>query len=37
MTIASLHCPGFGFAALPEMAFRQTPEQWRFESLGLAE
>jgi hypothetical protein len=37
MEIASLHCPGFGFAVLPEMSLRQPADQWRFESLDLAE
>ena len=37
MEISSLQCPGFGFAVLPDMSLRQTPDQWRFESLGLSE
>ncbi len=37
MEIASLDCPGFGFAVMPDMALRQPPDLWRFESLGLAE
>ena len=37
MEIASLDCPGFGFAALPDMSARQPADAWRFESLGLAE
>ena len=37
MEIASLDCPGFGFAVLPEMALRQPADRWQFESLGLVE
>ena len=37
MQLASLDCPGFGFAVLPEMSLRQSVEQWNFDSLGLAE
>ena len=37
MEIASLECPGFGFAVLPQMSLRQPADQWRFESLDLAE
>jgi hypothetical protein len=37
MQIASLHCPGFGFAVLPDMSQRQPADEWRFESLGLVE
>ncbi len=33
--IGSLQCPGFGFAALPEMSALQSPQQWQFSSLGL--
>ncbi len=37
MEIASLDCPGFGFAVLPRMSLRQPVERWNFDSLGLAE
>jgi L-alanine-DL-glutamate epimerase-like enolase superfamily enzyme len=37
MQIASLNCPGSGFAALPDMALRQPADEWRFDSLGLKE
>jgi hypothetical protein len=37
MEIASLQCPGCGFAVLPNMSLRQPADQWQFESLGLAE
>ena len=33
--IASLQCPGTGFAALPDMETMQTAEDWSFASLGL--
>ena len=33
--IASLQCPGFGFAVEPDMESMATPESWSFESLGL--
>ena len=33
--IGSLHCPGFGFAATPDLAAMTAADQWQFESLGL--
>jgi hypothetical protein len=33
--IASLQCPGFGFAVEPDMATMQSPAEWDFASLGL--
>ena len=33
--IGSLQCQGFGFAVIPDMTSRETPQQWSFESLGL--
>jgi len=33
--IGSLHGPGFGFAALPDMESMQSPSQWQYSSLGL--
>lgn len=35
--IDSLHAPGFGFSALPDMNLRQPAETWDFNSLGLEE
>ncbi len=34
--IASLHCPGFGFAVVPDIDSMTPAEEWRFETLGLA-
>ncbi len=33
--IASLHCPGFGFAVVPDMDAMTPAEEWRFKTLGL--
>lgn len=33
--IASLERPGYGFSVPPNMAARQAPTQWSFDSLGL--
>jgi len=33
--IASLHCPGFGFAVEPDLRDYQAPGDWEFASLGL--
>jgi hypothetical protein len=33
--IASLHCPGFGFAIEPDMEAMESPEQWEYASLGF--
>ncbi|MEQ8791488.1 MAG: hypothetical protein RIC55_34815 [Pirellulaceae bacterium] len=33
--IASLQCPGFGFAVLPDLDRMQSPDQWDFASLGV--
>ncbi len=32
--IGSLQCVGFGFAVEPDFATMQSPDDWRFESLG---
>jgi len=33
--IASLQCPGFGFAVEPDMAAMQSPDEWQYASLGI--
>jgi hypothetical protein len=35
--IASLHCPGFGFAVQPDIDAMTPADEWRFETLGLPE
>jgi hypothetical protein len=35
LEIGSLQCVGFGFAIEPDMASMESPETWRFESLGI--
>jgi len=35
--IGSLHGPGFGFGALPDMEAMQSLDQWQYSSLGLEE
>lgn len=35
--ISSLQCPGFGFSTVPDVGRMESPEAWRFESLGIAE
>jgi hypothetical protein len=35
--LASLQCPGFGFVVVPDMDSMQSPSEWTYESLGLAE
>lgn len=35
--IGSLQCPGFGFSVLPDWSDWQSPEEWDFASLELAE
>ena len=34
--LGSLQCVGFGFDVEPDMAARQSPDEWDFESLGLS-
>jgi len=33
--IASLHCPGFGFAVAPDVSAMEPADTWRYESLGI--
>jgi hypothetical protein len=35
--ISSLHCPGFGFAVVPDIEAMTPADEWRFETLGLTE
>lgn len=35
--LGSLQCEGFGFAVIPDMDSMQFPEEWTYESLGLAD
>ena len=35
LQIGSLQCVGFGFAVEPDMTSMESPETWKFESLGL--
>jgi len=35
--IASLHCPGFGFAVEPDINTMTPADEWQYESLGIME
>jgi hypothetical protein len=35
LDIASLQCPGFGFAIEPDISIMTPAEEWKFDSLGL--